>query len=103
MKQAYLTYGGLAVLILFPVGAGGGGENALGSADSKAATASAQLVTGEVVMLSGEVCVVRDATGKSVLFTIDKGTKIDGSVKEGKTVEVSATSDGLALSIKERS
>ena len=60
-------------------------------------------MTGEIVMLAGEVCVVRDATGKSVLFKVDKGTKIDGSVKEGKKVEVSASADGRALSIKESS
>ncbi|MGH8863472.1 MAG: hypothetical protein ACREVZ_02310, partial [Burkholderiales bacterium] len=70
-------------------------------ADSKSATSSPQSMKGEVVMLSEEVCVVRDATGKSVLFKIDKGTKIDGSVKEGKTVEVTASDDGRALSIKE--
>lgn len=101
MKHAYLIYGGLAVLIFFPLGVGGGGKHA--HADSKPATSSPQLMKGEVVMLSEEVCVVRDATGKSVLFKIDKGTKIDGSVKEGKTVEVTASDDGRALSIKETS
>jgi hypothetical protein len=54
-------------------------------------------------MLSTEVCVVKDAAGKSVLFKVDKETKIDGSVKEGKKVEVSASADGRALSIKEMS
>jgi hypothetical protein len=54
-------------------------------------------------MLAGGVCVVRDATGKSVLFNIDKETKIEGSVREGKKVEVSASADGRALSIKEAS
>lgn len=101
MKHAYLVYGGLAMLIFFPLGVGGGGKHALTIADSKSATSSPQSMKGEVVMLSEEVCVVRDATGKSVLFKIDKGTKIDGSVKEGKTVEVTASDDGRALSIKE--
>ncbi len=68
--------------------------------DPKPATASPQLMKGEVIMLSGEVCVVKDATGKSVLFKIYKETKIDGAVKEGKVVEVAASADGVALSIK---
>ena len=99
MKHRYLIYGGLALLIVFPLGVGGE-IPALGSADSKTATSFPQLMKGEVIMLAGEVCVVRDATGKSVLFKIDKGTKIDGLVKEGKIVEVSASADGVALSIK---
>lgn len=102
MKHRYLIYGGLAMLILFPLGVGGG-KHACAGADSKSATSSPQSMKGEVVMLAGEVCVVRDATGKSVLFKVDKETKIDGSVKEGKKVEVSASADGRALSIKEGS
>jgi hypothetical protein len=98
----HLIYGGLAMLIFFPLGVGGG-KHARAGVDSKSATSSPQSMKGEVVMLSGEVCVVRDATGKSVLFKIDKGTKIDASVKEGKMVEVSASADGQALSIKEGS
>jgi len=99
MKHAYFASGGLATLIFFALGAGGA-HDALAGPDSKAAAVAAQLVKGEVVLLSGEVCVVRDATGRSVLFKVDKGTKIDGSVKEGKKVEVAATSDGVALSIR---
>jgi hypothetical protein len=101
MKPAYLISGGLIALILFALGTGRA-PDALAGPDSKTA-AAAQLVKGEVVMLGGEVCVVKDATGKSVLFKVDKETKIDGSVKEGKKVEISASADGLALSIKERS
>ncbi len=99
MKHRYLIYGGVALLIFFPLGAGGG-KHVLAGADLKSAPSSPQLMKGEVVMLSGEVCVVRDATGRSVLFKIDKGTKIDGSVKEGKKVEVTASADGVALFIK---
>ena len=102
MKHAYLISGGLATLILFALGACGA-HDALAGPDSKAAAVAAQVMKGEVVMLSGEVCVVRDATGRSVLFKIDKETKIDGSVKEGKKVEVSASADGRALVIKESS
>lgn len=102
MKHACLTSGGPAILILFVLGAGGA-QDAPAGPDSKAAAVAAQLVKGEVVMLSGEVCVVKDAAGKSVLFKVDKGTKIDGLVKEGKKVEVSASADGVALSIKEAS
>jgi hypothetical protein len=102
MKRAVLIYGGVAMLIVLPFGAGGG-KQARASADPTPATAFPQVIKGEIVMLSTEVCVVRDATGKTVLFKIDKGTKIDKSVKEGKTVEVSASVDGLAFSIKEAS
>ncbi len=100
MKHRYLISGGLALLIFVPLGAGGG-TPAHADADSKTAASSPQSLKGEVVMLSGELCVVKDATGKSVLFKVDKETRIDGSVKEGKKVEVSASSDGRALAIKE--
>jgi hypothetical protein len=104
MRHTYLVYGGLVVLIGFPLGAGGGVRApALAVADSQSAESSSQSMKGEVIMLGGEVCVVRDAVGKSVLFKIDKGTTIDGSVKEGKRVEVSASADGRAISIRETS
>ena len=99
MKHRHLIYGVLVVLIVFPLGSGGGRAGA----DSKSTPSSPQSMKGEVVMLSGEVCVVKDEAGKSVLFKVDKETKIDGSVKEGKKVEVSASADGRALAIKERS
>lgn len=102
MRHRYLIYGGLVLLIFFPLGTSEV-PNARAGTDSKSAVFSPQRMTGEIVMLSGEVCVVRDATGKSVLFKVDKETKIDGSVKEGKKVEVSASADGRALSIKESS
>ncbi len=100
MKHRHLICGGLALLIFSLLGAGGG-NHALAGADSKFAPVPAQSVKGEVVMLGGEVCVVRDEAGKSVLFKIDKGTKIEGAVKEGKKVEVSASADGQAIAIKE--
>jgi len=87
------------MLILFPLGVGGG-KLARAGTDQKPAASSPISMKGEVIMLSGEVCVVRDNAGKSVLFKIDRGTKIDKSVKEGKTVEVAATADGMALYIK---
>lgn len=102
MRHRYLIYGGLVLLIFFPLGAGGG-SYARADTDSKSATSSPQSMRGAVVMLAGEVCVVKDAAGKSVLFKVDKETKIDGSVQEGKKVEISASADGRALSIKEAS
>jgi hypothetical protein len=102
MKRRHLISGGLVLLILCASGAGGASD-ALAGTDSKSAAASSQVMKGEVVMMAGEVCVVKDAAGKSVLFKVDKETKIDGSVKEGKKVEVSASADGRALSIKEMS
>jgi len=99
MKHRQLIYGGLAMLSVFPLETG----NCVVDADSKAATSSLQLMKGDVVMLSGEVCVVKDEAGKSMLFKIDKETKLDGSVKERKKVEVSASADGRALVIKESS
>lgn len=102
MKHAYLISGSLVALIVFALGASGAPDPPVGP-DSKTAGVAAQLVKGEVVMLAGEVCVIKDAAGKSVLFKVDKETKMDGSVKEGKKVEISASADGLALSIKEAS
>ena len=102
MKHRHLIYGGLAFLICFSLEVGGG-MTVRADVDSKSVASSPQSMKGEVVMLAGGVCVVKDAAGKSVLFKVDKETKIDGSVKEGKKVEISASADGLALSIKEAS
>lgn len=78
-----------------------GGTQALAAADAKSPGPSPQVMKGEVVMVTAEVCVVRDAAGKSVMFKVEKGTRIEGTVKEGRIVEVSASTDGVALSIKE--
>ena len=99
MRHKCLRYGGLAILILFPIGMGGAERSYAGS-DPKPATSSPQLLKGEIIMLSEEVCVVKDATGKTMMFKINKETKIGKSVKEGQIVEVSASADGVALSIK---
>ncbi|OGW64249.1 MAG: hypothetical protein A3H49_07500 [Nitrospirae bacterium RIFCSPLOWO2_02_FULL_62_14] len=87
------------MLIIFLAGAGGG-KQAHAATDPNPASVSPQLLKGEIIMLSEEVCVVKDATGKTMMFKINKETKIGKSVKEGQIVEVSASADGVALSIK---
>jgi hypothetical protein len=59
-----------------------------------------QTIKGELVLLAGEVGVVKDSAGKSTHLNVTKATKIEGNVKTGDKVEVSVSGDGLALSIK---
>lgn len=58
------------------------------------------VIRGEVVMISSDVCVVKDETGTTTMLRVDPSTKMDGSVKEGAKVEVTVSSEHLALSIK---
>lgn len=63
-------------------------------------SSAAQTVTGEVLMLTPELCIVRDPSGKSTLLTVGKDTAGTGNVKVGDKVEAQMTADGRALSIK---
>jgi hypothetical protein len=59
-----------------------------------------QTIKGELVLLAGEVGVVKDSAGKSTHLNVSKATKIEGNVKTGDQVEVSVSGDGQAVSIK---
>jgi hypothetical protein len=64
------------------------------------ASAATQTVKGEVLMATPELCVVRDASGKSTLLTVGKDTAGAATVKVGDQVEAQMAPDGRALSIK---
>ena len=81
---------GLPLFVLFLAG----GAGAPLFADSE------QVIRGEVIMLTSDVCVVKDEGGTSVMLRVDPRTKMTGSVKEGAKVEVHVSPDQLALSIK---
>jgi hypothetical protein len=67
---------------------------------SPAPSSGSQTVTGQLVMLAGEVAVIKDSSGKTTHLSISKATKIERGLKDGDTVEVAVSSDGQALSIK---
>jgi hypothetical protein len=59
-----------------------------------------QTIKGELLLLAGEVGVVKDSEGKTTHLNVTKATKLEGNVKAGDKVEVSVSGDGQALSIK---
>ena len=63
------------------------------------ATNISQTVTGEVVMLSDDVLILKDSTGARVLIQTGKETKRDPSVREGRKVEVQISTGGQARSV----
>jgi hypothetical protein len=65
-----------------------------------AAPSASQTVKGQLMMLAGEVAVIKDSTGKTIHLSISKATKVEGRLKDGDMVEVSMSSDGQAVSIR---
>jgi hypothetical protein len=63
-------------------------------------TKSPQTIKGELVLLAGEVGIVKDSSGKATHLNVSKATKVEGNPKPGDKVEVAVTGDGQALSIK---
>lgn len=65
-----------------------------------------QTVTGEILIVTDEFFLVKDAVGKSVqlrlskVFQGAKDTKIEGVLKAGDKVEAQVEPDGHAFSIK---
>lgn len=57
-------------------------------------------VRGEVVMLTGELIVVRSADGTSILIPLGKDEVVETSIKVGDQVEVVVTSDHQVRLIK---
>jgi hypothetical protein len=64
------------------------------------AKSTPQTIKGELVLLAGEVGVVKDSSGKATHLNVSPTTKIEGNPKPGDQVEVSVSGDGQALSIK---
>jgi len=65
-----------------------------------APSSSSQTVKGQLMMLAGEVAVIKDSSGKTTHLSISKATKIERGLKDGDMVEASVSSDGQAFSIK---
>lgn len=64
------------------------------------APATARTLTGKVVMMSSNVCVIKDASGTSVMLNVRQQTRLEGEVREGATVEATVSPDGTATLIK---
>lgn len=62
--------------------------------------ASEQSLTGTVLMISTDMYVIRDATGKGVLLTLGKGATVDPGIQLGDLVEAQLAADGQARAIK---
>lgn len=57
-------------------------------------------VRGEVLMLTGELVVVKVTDGRSILFHLGKDAILDSSVKVADRVEVRFTNDHHVISVK---
>jgi len=85
----------LVVLALLLLGAGETGRSQAGSA-SRSEAASFLLVKGQLMSLSPESCVIKDAKGEIIAFKVDEQTSTGDFVHEGDLVEVYASPEGLA-------
>lgn len=80
----------LCLLLLLPV-----------PAPSEPAPAAAPApVRGQIIMLTGELVVVKSADGTSILIPLAPTTKIDSALKPGDHVEVVVTPDRQLGSIR---
>lgn len=55
---------------------------------------------GEVLMLTGELIVVKSPDGASILIPLDKNTALDSTVKVGDRVEVTAEPTSRIITVK---
>ncbi len=88
----------LVVLALLLLGAGETGRSSA-EPTSKPEAVSFLLVTGELVSLSAEACVIKDSKGEIVSFKVDEQTSMVDFVHEDDLVEVYASPEGVARSI----
>lgn len=71
------------------------------SASSEAVPATPPIqVRGEILMLTGELVVVKSAEGTSILIPLGKDSPLDSSLKVGDRVEVVVTSGNHVASVK---
>lgn len=71
------------------------------SASSEAVPATPPIqVRGEILMLTGELVVVKSAEGTSILIPLGKDSPLDSSLKVGDLVEVVVTSGNHVASVK---
>jgi hypothetical protein len=67
--------------------------------DSSKNAASELTIKGDVQMIEGEFCFVRDTTGHEVRLHVNNETKLEGKLKVGDRIEARVTSEGHATSI----
>jgi hypothetical protein len=58
-----------------------------------------QTIKGQLVMLAGEVAILRDSNGKTTHVPTSKATRVEKGIKDGDMVEASISPDGQATSI----
>jgi hypothetical protein len=88
-RRSWLLFAAIFVLLLSPPALPQSGP----------ATSPTQ-VRGEVLMLTGELVVVKSAEGTSILIPLGKDTPLDSSLKVGDRVEVVVTSGNHVASVK---
>jgi hypothetical protein len=67
--------------------------------DSSKSAASELTIKGDVQLIEGEFCFVRDTTGHEVRLHVNNETKLEGKLKVGDRIEARVTSEGHATSI----
>ena len=67
---------------------------------SSAPSSGSQTLKGQLVMLAGEVAIIKDSNGKTTHLSVSKATKVERGLKDGDMVEASVSADGQAFSIK---
>jgi hypothetical protein len=90
----------LIVAIAFSFGVPSLGHGAEPIATDSSKTAASELtIKGDVQMIEGEFCFVRDTTGHEVRLHVNNQTKVEGKLKVGDKIEARVTSEGHAISI----
>jgi hypothetical protein len=67
--------------------------------DSPKSAAPELTIKGDVQLIEGEFCFVRDTTGHEVRLHVNNETKLEGKLKVGDRIEARVTSEGHATSI----
>jgi hypothetical protein len=58
------------------------------------------VLKGEVLIVTDDFYLIKERNGKGIQVYLDKGTKRNGTIKIGDSVEAQVAADGRALSIK---
>lgn len=88
----------VAIAFSFGMASLGHGADPIATDSSKIA-ASELTIKGDVQMIEGEFCFVRDTTGHEVRLHVNNQTKVEGKLKVGDKIEARVTSEGHAISI----
>jgi hypothetical protein len=88
----------VAIAFTFGMASLGHGTEPIPSNSSKSA-ASELTIKGDVQLIEGEFCFIRDTTGHEVRLHVNNETKLEGKLKVGDKIEARVTSEGHATSI----